>query len=464
MSSLPSDPLALSGLEGFSKDFKSGRVTSEQATTAYLARIDALDPKLGAFQHVAHESALATARAIDALYASGTYLGPLMGAPVAIKDIFSITGMPHPNAGSKLDLSNLMGDAEGPFIEALRRAGCVFLGQTKAVEFCLGITGVSAPLGTPWNASDPDHHRVPGGSSSGSGVAVGAGLCAFAIGSDTGGSIRVPAAYNGAFGLKTTIGLWPTEGVFPLDGRLDTIGLITKSATDAFLAYQAINTCLDGLNHRIENEPVELDRLRFGLPENYFYDDLDKEVAQAVNGVNQTLTGLGVRLDKISVPEASEREAYFPVALPVSLLAKLGVEGYEAGKRMMDSVVAQRIESGLERKAHDYIRLEEKRQRSVATVKRRFKGFDAWVSPTTTGYPPLLTDLDDPAMALKLALGMTRNTQPANYLDLCAVTVPIPQPKGQLPIGYQIMAAGGSDTKLLAIAIAVEKALRDVGI
>jgi aspartyl-tRNA(Asn)/glutamyl-tRNA(Gln) amidotransferase subunit A len=459
MNQIPPDPLAERGLQGYVDDFRSGRVTAEQTTAAYLARIAALDEKYHAFEYVAHQSALATARAIDALRAAGTYLGPLMGVPVAIKDVFAITGMPQPKVGSKLDLTKLIGTADGPFIEALRRAGCIFLGQTKAVELCLGITGVSAPLGTPWNASDTTYHRAPGGSSSGSGVAVAAGLCAFSIGSDSGGSIRVPAAYNGIFGLKTTTGLWPTEGAFPLDTQVDSIGLLTKTAMDALIAFEAINRFLDGINKRTEADPINIDRLRLGVPEDYFYKDLAPEVAEAVAGVNHALTRLGARLDKIDVPEAPEREDYFPVSMPASLLATLGVDEFEAQKHGMDPVVAKRVSTGLDIKAHEYIRLEQKRQRSIANVKNRFKGYDAWVGPTTVGYPPRLEEFDDPKAALSLALGMTRNTQPANYLELCAVSMPIPQAAGQLPIGYQIMGTGGSDARLLAIAVAVEKAL-----
>jgi aspartyl-tRNA(Asn)/glutamyl-tRNA(Gln) amidotransferase subunit A len=456
----PLDPLAARGLEGFSEDFKARRITSEEATMAYLSRIAALDERLCAFEYVAHESALATARAIDALYASGTYLGPLMGAPIAIKDVFAITGMPKPRVGSRLDLTALIGDADGPFIVSLRRAGCVFLGQTKAVELCLGITGVSAPLGTPWNPNDMANHRAPGGSSSGSGVAVAAGLCAFAIGSDSGGSIRVPAAFNGVFGLKTTAGLWPTEGVFPLDARVDSIGLLTKSATDAMLAYQTISTHLNGINSHVAIDPVEIDRLRFGIPDNYFYEGLAEEVEQAVGAVTDTLIERGVRFDKINVPEADEREGYFPVSMPASLLATLGIDQFQGQKHIMDPVVAKRVETGLDARAYDYIRLEEKRQRSIAKVKDRFKGFDAWVSPTTVGYPPLIEEFDDPKAALSLAMGMTRNTQPGNYLGLCAVSLPIPQADGKLPIGYQVMGTANSDAQLLAIAVAIEKALR----
>lgn len=458
--SIPNDPLAGKGLQGFAADFRAGKISSEQATLAYLQRIEALDPKLQAFEHVARDSALATARAIDALYAAGTDLGPLMGVPIAIKDVFTINGLPLPHVGSNMPLPNITGSTEGPFIDALRRAGCVFLGQTKAVELCLGINGVSTPRGTPWNASDLEQHRAPGGSSSGSGVAMGAGLCAFAIGSDSGGSVRVPAAFNGVFGYKSTARFWPGEGAFPLDPPVDTIGLLTRSARDAQLAFETISLYLDGSRGQTKIDPVNIDRLRVGVPSNYFFDGLDSSVANAFQAASTKLAATGMRTDPVNLPEAGEREGYFPLSMPSSLLGILGVDFFQQNKHMMDPVVAKRVASGMDVKAHDYIRIERKRQDSIQRVRQRFQGFDAWMAPTTLTPPPLLSDFSDPENAMKLALGMTHNTQPANYLELCAVSLPIPQPKGALPIGLQLMAKGGSDAELLAIAVAVEEALQ----
>ncbi|MCP4249164.1 MAG: amidase, partial [bacterium] len=176
-----------------------------------LARIEALEPRLGAFEYVAAEQALSTARALDELLAAGTDLGPLMGVPVAIKDLFAVDGMPTA-AASNLDVTEVIGP-EGDFVKTLKRAGCVILGKTKTDEFALGTLGFNPKRGTPWNPWDAKTHRAPGGSSSGSAVAAVAGLCAFAIGTDTGGSVRGPAAFCGAFGLKSTVGLWPTNGM-----------------------------------------------------------------------------------------------------------------------------------------------------------------------------------------------------------------------------------------------------------
>ena len=457
MKDLPVDPFNQGGLEQFARDFRAGKVTSLAVTKTYLERIEKLDKKFGAFESVSKDSALATAAAMDLLIQSGTDLGPLMGVPVAIKDVFLISGMPKPHVGSNMELPDVLGEKEATFIHALRKTGCVFLGQTKAVELCLGITGHSTPRGTPWNASDLDNHRVPGGSSSGSAVAVAAGMCAFAIGSDSGGSVRVPAAFNGIFGLKTTAGLWPVDGAFPLDPRVDSIGLLTRSAKDALLAFNAINSILFGYKHLGEPMGVKLDRLRFGVPVNHFSDNVNSQISDAFKSANQHMMASGCQLEDIVVPQAPERAGYFPVSMPAALLSIFGKENFLAQKHLMDPVIAKRVESGFETKAYDFLALEDKRQKSCASVNRQFAGFDAWVSPTTTDFAPLVSDFDDPQKGMQLALGMTQNTQPANYLALCAVSLPLPV-KG-LPIGYQLMAAANSDQKLLEIAVQVEASL-----
>lgn len=457
-STIPADPFAEGGLSRFTEAFRAGQISSEQVTRACLERIAGLDGKLGAFQRVAAESALATARAMDALRDAGTWLGPLMGVPIAIKDIFVIDGMPGPDVGSRMSLPEIS-SSEGPFIRALRRAGCVFLGQTKTVELCLGGTGVSEPLGTPWNPFNLREQHIPGGSSSGSAVATAAGMCAFAIGSDTGGSVRAPAAYNGLFGLKTSWGLWPVEGVFPLDPRTDTLGLLARSAQDATIAYRAISVGLSGLMHEPVLPAVTLDRLRFGIPGDYFLQGLSPQVEAAFEGVMALLKDRGVRIDTVEVPEAAERDGYFPLAMPASIIALMGEASFESQKALMDPIVRSRVEKGIEPRAHAFLAAENRRQRSIAAVAARFDGFDVWISPTTLSAAPALSEFADPDRALALAMGMTRNTQPGNYLELCAVSIPIPQPAGSMPLGLQLMAPARHENRLLAIAREVENLL-----
>jgi aspartyl-tRNA(Asn)/glutamyl-tRNA(Gln) amidotransferase subunit A len=447
MTSLTPDPITHGGIAAFAHQLRAGHITAEEATRAYLARIEALDGRLGAFQHVAADAAVASARALDALLASGTDLGPLMGVPVAVKDILAVEGMPT-TAGSAVDVSDLVGQ-EGSFVKELKRAGCVLIGKTKSVEFAYGITGISTPKGTPWNPCDSQIQRLPGGSSSGSAVAVAAGLCAFAIGSDTGGSVRIPAALCGIFGLKTTFGLWATDGVFPLAPHLDTVGLLTKTASDAGIAFGALSGKPAPLSSRLRG-------LRLGRPGGYFFQNLEPEVEARTRSALGMLEQAGAEIIEIDVPEAAAREHYFPVVLPSNLIAALGRERFIAHREKMDPIVAMRGEKGLPVMAADYLRLEFQRIALARTAAERFHGLDAWVSPTATLLPPPVSDAEDSQRGFQLTLGMTQNSQPANYLGLSAVTLPIGGDPGSLPVGLQLMCPAGEDVRALSIALAVE--------
>lgn len=448
MGNLENDPLGAGGLAEFAVALRAGSISSETATQAYLARIQKLNPRLGAYQYVAVESAVETARAMDLLLSAGIDLGPLMGVPIAIKDLIAVDGMPT-TAGTLLDVSDLIG-SEGPVIKRLRQLGCVILGKVKTVEFALGITGVSAPQGTPLNAWDAKHARLPGGSSSGSAVATAAALCAFAIGSDTGGSVRVPAALNGIFGLKTSFGRFANDGAFPLAGHLDTIGLLTRSANDAAIAYCALSS-------EFMPDPVPVSTLRLGRPSNYFYDGIDPEVAERIQAALDSFEAAGARIGDLEVPEAPEREQYFPTVLPVCLIASLGRERATSGLHLMDPVIAKRVATGFDVSAIEFLELENRRTKSRKSALARFDNLDAWVSPTTSTYAPQLSELNDPEVGLAMALGMTRNTQPANYLDLTAASVPLPMAGHALPAGLQIMCPPAEETRVLAIALGLER-------
>eukprot|EP01043_Picozoa_sp_COSAG02_P073938 COSAG02_NODE_14585_length_1257_cov_1.586356_1_plen_309_part_01 len=239
----PISPLT-GGIAGFGKRLRRGDISAEQAAVAYLQRIKQHQPWLGAFQCVVHDEALrADARRIDTLLARGIDLGPLMGVPIAVKDIIQVDGLPL-TAGSRIPsevVTQIVGTSEGPLMQRIRRAGCIILGKVKTVEFAYGIDGINRSWGTPWNPHDRSLHRLPGGSSSGSAVATAAGLVGFAIGTDTGGSVRCPAALCGVVGLKTTYGRWELEGVFPLSPAFDTVGALAKTARDAAIVLDAIS-------------------------------------------------------------------------------------------------------------------------------------------------------------------------------------------------------------------------------
>ncbi len=447
MTSIPNDPLEPGGIAGYGERLRAGEITATAATEAYLARIAALDPKLEAFQHLAPDQALETARAVDALLGAGTDLGPLMGVPVAIKDLFAIDGMPV-TAGSLLDLVELIGP-EGSFVQALKASGCVILGKTRTVEFAFGTLGTSKPHGTPWNPWDPDDRRIPGGSSSGSAVAVAAGLCGFAIGSDTGGSVRLPASFCGTFGLKTTVGLWPTDGVFPLCMALDTIGPLTRSAADAAIVYGELTgePALSACSPRT---------MRLGRPTNYFYENLDDNVRKCMDAAIAALEAAGAEIIPVEVPDAQAREGFFPVVLPVDGLASIGRERFEAERDKIDPIVAMRLASGLDVKADAYVNQVRRREKLCEWAAGQLEGLDGWITPTTPVTAARVSDFDDPQAGMRLTLAITQDTQPGNYFGLCATSTPIQAYGSPLPVGLQLLCPAFTEERALSMAMAIE--------
>ncbi len=448
MPQLPKDPFT-QGLAAYAEDLRAGRVTATATVRACLARIEALDGALSAFELVDGERALKAAKGIDGLLASGVDLGPLMGVPVGVKDIIALDGLPTTN-GSKYPSEHLTGP-EGTVVHRLKAAGCIPIGKTKTVEFALGATGVNEARGTPWNPWDTNTHRIPGGSSSGSAVATAAGLCGFALGTDTGGSVRIPACFTGLFGHKTTVGLWPTDGVFPLSPSLDSVGPLTRNAGDAALIHAVIT----GEDVPL---PMRLEGLRLGRPTNYFFEDLDDQVSETVEAAIVALVAAGVEVVDIEIPEAGERAQLFPAIVPAELLARLTVEGFEKARPKMDSVTAARAAHGLSVSATEHVAAQFRRLELEQIAADRFDGLDGWIAPTCPFVPMPVDNLEHPEEAAR-ALHSSRNTQPGNIFKLCAASLPIHQFGAALPVGLQLMAPGGDDARLLSMAMALETVL-----
>lgn len=447
MRPLPPDPLDGIGLEAFGRRLRTGETSAELATRAYLERIALLDARLGAFVHVAAERAIEQARAIDRLLASGTDLGPLMGVPVAVKDLLTVEGMPLPKCGSNLDVSDLV-EPEGEFVRRLKRAGCVLLGKTRMTEFAFGLVNLIHP--TPWNPWDAEVHRMPGGSSSGSAVALAAGLCAFSIGSDTGGSVRQPAALCGLFGYKSTFGMWPTDGTFPLSTTLDSLGTFTRSAADAALVFEAL--AADAVA-----PPRSMRGLRLGRPVDHFFDEVSADVAKATERALDALAGAGVEVVPIRVPEADEIDAVFGPILSVELLATLGTERFVAAKRTLDPIVWNRAAPMLDYAAAKYAR-SLRRQRELCRIAReRMRGLDGWIMPTTLDVALPVAEHRTPEAAAAWIRRGTHNTRPGNLFGQCAVSIPLAV--SGLPVGLQLACDGGEDATLLSIARGLESLL-----
>lgn len=436
------------GVAAFAQEVRSGSLTFAESTSATLQRIGELDPVLNAFECIDENGSMHTAAALDQLLTNGTDLGPLMGVSIAVKDIIAVDGMPTTN-GSNYSAEHLQWK-EGSLVKKLRAAGCIIIGKTKTVEFALGPTGINKSRGTPRNPWDAEQHRIPGGSSSGSSVAVASGMCGIALGSDTGGSIRIPACYNGITGLKTTVGLWPTDGVFPLSQTFDSIGPLCRSADDAQIIHQVI-TGGQSLS------PVSLKGLRFGIPRQVYFDDLDSEVQRAFDAALQSLKAEGVQLVEFDFPQTEEKDKLMPAIMGPEIIDAITAEGFRQAFDGMDPVTRARAALGLDVTAHEYVHAKKRLVELQQLTAERCADTDAWVTPTCLMLPPTVQEIEQSKAVEKRALLSSRNTQPGNMLGMCATSLPLPV--SGLPVGFQLMMAGGSDKRLLAVSMAVQDCL-----
>ncbi len=448
MKTLPPNPFAKLSLAEFGVRLRKSVVTCEATTAALLDRIDRLNPKLNAFHFVARKAALAAAREIDRQLKDGTDLGPLMGVPVAVKDLYVVDGMPT-NAGSSLDVRDIT-PPEGSFVKALKRSGCIILGKTRTSEFALGGINFKHPV--PWNPCDAKVHRMPGGSSHGSAVAMAAGLCAFSAGTDTGGSVRLPAALCGVVGHKFSSRGFSLDGIFPLSPTLDSVGTFSASVADAALIYTALT------GKAVPAAPLPR-QLKFGKPREVFFDDLDAEVARRVNAALAALTTAGAQITDINVPEIAEFDPVFGGIVPGELVEILGRERIEKSRELFDAIAQSRVIAALD---YPPQRLADARRRQTELrdlVRAKMNGLDAWIGPATPMVPDPLKDHFTLMPALEWNKRALRNTRIGNVFEQCGLSLPLPAAAGGLPVGLQIACNGMEDAKLLSLSAAAEAVL-----
>jgi aspartyl-tRNA(Asn)/glutamyl-tRNA(Gln) amidotransferase subunit A len=419
-------------------------LSAEAVAHAYCERIRLCDPKIGSFTCVAAQSAIDAAGAIDAAVQAGTDLGPLMGVPVAIKEIFAVDGLPY-GAGTSLDLADIR-PQQGPFVDSLKRAGCIIIGTTRTTEFAAATINQLTP--TPWNPADETIQRVCGGSSHGSAAALRAGLCAFSVGSDTGGSVRLPAALCGVFGFKSTAGVWPTGGVFSLSPTLDSVGIFTRSADDAALVLAALSKAAPA-----EAPPPQ--SLRLGIPRTYFFDQIDEPVRRAIDAALDKLRDAGVDLVEVEVPDIETAMPTFGKLLFGEFVSVFGAARLKTGQRSIDPVPWARIQAGLEMDAEALAAAQQAHRSAVAAAQRMTSGVDALLTPTTPFVACPVTEVQMLEAALAWNLRSGRLTRPVNFFGQCATSIPVQAP-GDLPVGLQIVCNARNDAKLLAISQAVE--------
>jgi Asp-tRNA(Asn)/Glu-tRNA(Gln) amidotransferase A subunit family amidase len=382
---------------------------------------------------------------------------PLAGLPVSVKDLFDIEGQPTA-AGSAVLAGAPPARNDSAAVARLRAAGASLVGRTNMTEFAFSGVGVNPHHGTPANPADPATPRIPGGSSSGAAVSVAAGAAFIGLGSDTGGSIRIPAALCGIVGFKNTARLTPLDGALPLSGTLDTVCAMTRSVRDAVLAHEV----LAARTVKLENRPLA--RRRFAVVRTQLLDGMEPAVAQAFEAALRTLRDAGARIDEI------ELEAIRDLGTLQATGGFAAAESYAWHREMLaakgdgyDPRVRMRIERGASMKAWEYLDLVEARRDWIARVYAALQGYDALLSPTVPVTAPPIAEVApgaerDEAFFRVNAL-LLRNPSVVNMLDGCALSVPCQAP-GSLPVGLMLWHGALHDDAVLDAGIAVEAALR----
>lgn len=392
------------------------------------------------------DTARAAADASDARAARGHSLGSLDGVIVSIKDLFDVAGEPT-RAGSKILAEEAAPAASDALIvQRLRQAGAIIVAKTNMTEFAFSGIGANPHFGTPGNPCD--RGRVPGGSSAGAPVAVADGMCDIAIGTDTGGSVRIPAALCGLVGFKPSRQRVPTDGAFPLSKTLDSIGPIARSVADCAKA--------DAIMAGEEFTPLESSALagvRFGLPEGLLLERLDDIVAPAFKAAVARLDAGGVRLSHEKLPllddwvAVNERGGVIPPEACAVHRDRLRRRAAD-----IDPNVRIRIERGCAVSEADLAETLRERRRLVAAMDARLDGLDALVMPTAAIVAPTIAEVDDAKVFAVRNAAVLRNTSMVNFFDLCAITLPL---SASLPVGLMLVARNGQDRRLLRIADAV---------
>jgi len=450
-----SDPIPLSALD-LARAIASGRTDARDATEAFIAEIEAGDPDAHVFYVRTFARARAEAAAAHDRATRGLPRSPLDGVPLSWKDLFASAG-DECRAGSAM-LAGRTPTRDALALRRLGAGGTVCLGKTAMTELAFSGLGINPVLGTPANPHDTATARVPGGSSSGAGTSLARGMCAAAMGTDTGGSVRIPAAWNGGVGFKPSHGTTPLDGVVPLCPSLDTIGPLTRSVADAAAIWSLLTGHADPLASQLR-----LSDSRLLVPDAIVFDECDPGIAETVQAALAAIARAGAEVTHADLPALARMNALTwerGLSLPAVEAWSIWQETITARGELMYPPVRKRFEGGAAPTAAEAWTLVRERKIIRGEFIEAMAGFDAVALPAIPIDPPPIDDLADggPAYdrANRLAL---RNTTLGNQLDLCAITLPCGTSRAGLPVGLMLMAPKGHDARLLQLARAVEAVL-----
>jgi aspartyl-tRNA(Asn)/glutamyl-tRNA(Gln) amidotransferase subunit A len=447
-------------LHAMAARLRDGSLTSVALAERAIARHARYGAALNAYKLWQPERALEVARGADAARAAGADLGPLQGIPVSIKDLFALDRTPI-FAGSPRRLPERY-EREGPVVRALTRALAVPMGKTHTTEFGFGMHGRNFHWGTPRNPWDAREHRVPCGSSSGAGISLIEGSAHLALGSDSGGSVRLPASMTGTVGLKTTHGRWPLDGIARTCISFDSPGVLARTVTDTALGFAAIEAGLAGRADPPPPRQRDLAGTRLGILDDFFWAECSPGVAEGCEDALVELERRGARALPFDFAEARQ-------ALAISGNWDAGVVGPELHAILsadlpewldtLNAPARAHLEEAKARPAGDYVRAKEALRAYAASADARLSEVDVLVCPTSPITPPTLREARDDAFTRKSGPLSARNTCIVNLLGLCALSLPVALDGAGMPVGLQLVARAHHEEALLATAQAFEDAL-----
>ncbi|SHG87706.1 amidase [Bradyrhizobium erythrophlei] len=436
-------------------DLENGRTSARKIVDACLERIaDASGEGACTFIHVDAEAAIEAAEAMDRLREIKAAPSPFAGIPISIKDLFDIRGQVT-RAGSRALEDSAPAEADAAVVARLRRAGFVVIGRTNMTEFAYSGIGINPHYGTPKSVWRRDVGHVPGGSSSGAAVSVADRMAHGALGTDTGGSCRIPAAFNGIVGFKPTQRRVPLAGGVPLSSTLDSFGPLARTVgccavLDAVLAGEPI----------VPLQPRPIKGMRLAVPITVALDELEDDVARTFERTLETLSRQGALIERIAVPE------FLDVGVMNTEGGFAAAESYAWHRYLIashgdvyDPRVRIRILRGEGISAADYIELLEARKSLIMRAAARLAPYDALVMPTTANAPPRIADLADDKAFTKANLLALRNCTLINTIDGCAISLPCHR-EGEAPVGLMLASSGGADRRIFELAAGMEAAIR----
>lgn len=444
-------------LEKFRQALANNQTTSRDIIEECLARIEDKEGEgRRVFIHVDPEAVRSEADAIDRLRKDGIEPSPYAGIPISVKDLFDIQGQ-KTLAGSKVLAGSSPAEKDCTVVTRLRAAGFIIIGRTNMTEFAYSGLGLNPHYGTPKNPYDRHSQRIPGGSSSGGAISVSDGMAAAALGTDTGGSCRIPAAMSGIVGFKPTASRIPTDGSIPLSTSLDSVGTLAHS-TKCCAVLDSILSAKEDLSMP---PPIDLGEIRFGVVTDYVLDDMEHNVESAFTNALSKLRQKGIEVVDVSFPELYE----IPTSFTKGGLA--AAEAYAWHRPLLegnidkyDPRVSSRIMRGQEQSAADYIDLLNARSEMIKKAETVASSFDILVFPTVPIIAPLFSELENDDDYARINLLALRNPTVTNILDRCAISIPVQEPE-TAPVGLMLMGGNGTDRNLLSVSIAVEAIVRD---